>query len=871
MKRISAGRTFSDSLRERVRAAGYFQKDLADGLGLHPKVLSRKLNGNGDAYLTRQEVCRIIILLAQWQAITTREEAFQLFELAHVDPDSLGAQEWQISPLNKLAGSGTLHRAHTDYTLSRPLLHNLPAQLTRLIGREEAVAQLRQLLEQDEVRLVTLLGPGGSGKTRLAQQAASELVDVFAHGVWFVPLASIHNFVLVPQRIMQVLDVPSAPALRALQSLVTYLQDKQLLLVLDNFEHLGEAADSIGELLAAAPGLKVLTTSRAVLHLYGEREFNVPPLDVPNTGAMLERAKLVEYSAVQLFVERARLVLPDFTLDAENAAAIAQICARVDGLPLALELAAARVKMLLPEQLLAQLSVAPLSLLTGGARNLPGRHQTLRKTIKWSYDLLSPEERAWFARLGTFSGGWSLEAVEAMIQAAVVFQRQEQENVSVLDLLEHLMDNSLLIRLPATTRQVRFTQLETLREYALEQLTEQGERERWQDWHACYYLNLTEAAEIGLKGAQQLEWQARLMAEQDNIRTAMVWSLKQSRAGAMMSDPTRLVCKSTPGLEGTGDTIGNEAGSTEGVSTSRLHAVEVALRLVAALRSYWEWQGYLNEGRGWIDAALVLPLAEEAGKTVLAARAKALSEASRLVCLQGKLDKSVELAEASITLWRQLDDPKGLATALFYRGWPAHALGDHQLAKNLYEQGLELLSTVDDVWLRAQLLFYMGAAAGLTFEFEQMRSFYAQSRALFEQVGDRSALADVLKDEGGMAILEGNYAKAITNLVKSIELCQELGYKHFIATGAHLLGFAVGMQGEPDSRSASLCAAQIWGAKESLMNSMGSNSWIETLPAAQEMFRLIRSRVDEESWDEALHAGRALTEEQAIALCLASR
>ncbi len=862
MKRVGA-KTLNASLRERLRSAGYFQKDLASAIGLHPKVLSRKLGSNGDARLTDQEVRRIIIVLAQWQAITSRDEALQLLKLARVEPRILSVQDWRTPPLNQLAERSELPSILTDDTRR----HNLPFSLTRLIGREEAVEQLRQMLTSDGLRLLTLVGPGGSGKTRLALEVACELVDAFAQGGWFVSLASVRDAALVPQSIMQVLNIKPPSALPALQSLISYLQDKQLLLLLDNFEHLADAAGVVGELLATVPGLRLLITSRSVLHVYGEREFNVLPLNVPDLRSV-PIAQLAYYSAIQLFVERARAALPGFALTPENAACVAQICARVDGLPLALELAAARVKVLVPERLLAQLSAARLPLLTGGARNLPDRQQTLRNTITWSYDLLSSEEQAWFARLGTFGGGWSLEAAEAMMQAEIAVQQEHSPvSVSALDLLERMVDNSLLVRLPATAGQMRFTLLETLREYALERLDARKEIELWRDWHACYYLSLVESAEVGLRGAQQLTWQARLLAEQDNIRAALQWSLQRAREGATISRAAGLVCESIPAVEG----AGTGCQSTERASSTELAAAEVALRLVAALRSYWEWQGYLFEGRGWIDAALALPLEEGTKERVLAAKARALSEASRLVCLQNEQHKAVELAEASIALWRQLDNPKGLAMALFYRGWSAHALGDHAVAKGVYEQAMQLLSPREDDWLRGQLLFYMGAAAGFAFEFDQMRSFYAQSREIFEHVGDRSALADVLKDEGGMAIIEGNYAKAISNLVRSIELCHELGYRHFIATGTCLLCFAVGMQEEPDPRSASVLAAKVWGIKDQLMATMGSGTWLDTFPIAQEMMRQIRSRIDDTDWQNAWHEGWELPEEQAIAFCLTLR
>ena len=586
MKRINT-KAFSTGLRERLRASGYFQKELADELGLHEKVLSRKLHGNANAHLTGQEVKNIITALAKWRAITTLEEALHLLEQAQLPPDSISDQEWHAPPLSQLEGNSALRQTRTDYTLPYLQRHNLPAPLTRLVGREKAVKQLLQLLGQDEVRLITLFGPGGSGKTRLAQHVANELASAFTHGVWFVDLSAERDPTLVPQSISQALNFKPTPEVSAVQSLITYLQNKHMLLVLDNFEQLEEAATVVGQLLAAAPDLKVLVTSRAVLHLYGETEFNVPPLDVPDSSAVSDIAKLEQYGAVQLFTERARAVSPDFTLTPANASCIAQICERVDGLPLALELAAARVKSFPLERLLARLTEAPLAVLTGGARNLPVRHHTLRDTITWSYNLLSPNEQELFVRLSVFSGGWSLEAAEAMMRALIASQplHQAQGNTplpeSTFDLLESLVDNSLLVRLPAVNEQMRFTLLQTLREYALERLQKSGEFERLRDWHACYHLGVAEAAEIGLRGPQQLVWQAQLVADRDNFRAALEWSLQQARTGngMMTGAPYRLEPGQASEAWNPAATSSNKTGQPARVPEPRPLAVTVALRL----------------------------------------------------------------------------------------------------------------------------------------------------------------------------------------------------------------------------------------------------------------------------------------------------
>jgi hypothetical protein len=330
---------FSDSVQEYLHTSGYTQKELAKALGLHPKVLSRKLHSSGNAYLTHLEIRCIITTLAEWSAITTRDEALHLLELAHVEPTIFSTDVWQTPPLNTLTTKDAqpfpANTSSDSSTPLSPLQHNLPTPTTRLIGREWAVDRIQQLLGRDDVRLLTLVGAGGSGKTRLALHVANKLIDAFAQGAWFVPLAGVSDPAQVPMSIIQALNLKPTPGLSPLQSLVTYLRHKHMLLVLDNFEQVEEAAAAVGEILTAAPGLKVLVTSRTVLHLYGEHEFSVPPLEVPDPYSVEETTEILFYGAIQLFVERAQAVVPDFVLTAENRAVIAQICARVDGLPLA--------------------------------------------------------------------------------------------------------------------------------------------------------------------------------------------------------------------------------------------------------------------------------------------------------------------------------------------------------------------------------------------------------------------------------------------------------------------------------------------------------------------------------------------------------
>jgi len=502
-------------------------------------------------------------------------------------------------------------------------------------------------------------------------------------------------------------------------------------------------------------------------------------------------------------------------------------------------------------------------MLTGGARNLPGRQQTLRDTIKWSYDLLSPAEQAWFRRLGVFSGGWSLNAAETMMQAVAAGQQDTSVSHSAVDMLTQLVDNSLVVRLPVANGQARFTMLETLREYALERLAAEGEFERLRDWHACFYLKKAEAAELGLRGPQQLEWLARLTTDRDNFSTALEWSLQRAR------DHMRISAFSFLGQVLTGErrvVAGSKILSTKGDPGAGLLAAELSLRLASAIRHYWEWQGDLTEARRWLGAALEAPLGHESGETVLAARAKALSEFSRLMCLQNDQPRAAELAEESIALFRQLDDPIGLAAAHLHRAWPVYTTGEYEKAKCVLREGLQHISAVDDPWLYGQLLLYLADAAGFTFDFEQMRSYYTQSRELFEQIGDRSAIADLLKDQGGMAILESRYDESIGCLLKSIQLCYELDHRQYTTTGMCFLSIAVGMREKPDPAQASLYSAQLEGAAHSLKDTIGLIDWTENNPLLLMVHQYIRSRVDEQSWEAAYTAGRALTVEQAIDL-----
>jgi predicted ATPase/transcriptional regulator with XRE-family HTH domain len=843
-------------------ASGHSQEQLARAIGIHPKVLSRKLHGDSDSYLTHPEVKDIIKRLAEWQGITRRDEACHLLELAGLGQSAFSEEEWQKPPLSTLEAP----RAHPMISsnslppvISSP--HNLPARKGRLIGRGMDVGRLKSLLQDDNVRLVTLFGTGGSGKTRLALEVARELVDTFAQGVWLVSLAGVRDPSLVPISIMQALDIKSFTDAPPLQSLISRLKNRQLLLLLDNFEHIKEATFVIDELLAGVPGLKVLVTSRSVLHLYGEHTFSVSPLAIPDPDINLAPRELMHFGAVQLFVERARAVAPDFTLATENAPAVVKICARVDGLPLALELAAARVRVLSPAQLLELISPASLHILTKGAANLPNRQQTLRDTITWSYDLLSPAEQRWFNRLGIFTGGWSFKAVEAMMQALAT--EQEDKDILPLDLLERLLDNSLLVRMQVSNGDVRFTMLETLREYALEQLRDAGEFERLHDWHACYYLREAEAGELGLRGSRQLEWLERLTADRDNFRAVMAWGMQRASEGLRIGG-NPCSGKRAPGSRT--EVAGSKILSTRGDPYAGLSAVELCLRLAAASRACWEWQGYLPEVRGWLAVSLEATPEDVASETTRAALAKALGEAARIACFDNEPARALDLAERGIVLWRELDDPNGLIMGLFYRAWVGFTKSDYDMAESACREGLQYISAANDPWLHGQLLFYLATSIGIKGDHNQMWALHEQSRKLFEQVGDQSAIADILKDHGAAIMMTSDFDRAIKHLLESVEMSYRLRHKQFITTGMCWLSLAFGLREKPDPQQASIQSAKLEGAATALMEALDLSFWTRTHPFVQLLQQHIRSQVDEQTWQAAWEEGRSLTIEQIIDL-----
>src|SRR6266446_1421113 len=606
---------------------------------------------------------------------------------------------------------------------------NLPVQRTGFVGREKEVVAAKELLLRQDVRLVTVTGPGGIGKTRLAVQVARGLVEHFPGGTHFVSLSSISDPGLIASVIVQTLGIREAGGQSPLEILKENLQDSRrapMLLLLDNFEHLIQAAPTMAELLAMGPNLKIMVTSRAALHVYGEHEFPVPPLALPDSRSM-SPLELLQYPAVALFVQRAVAVKPDFEVNRENASAVTEICARLDGLPLAIELAAARVKVLAPSSMRTRLA-ARLQLLTGGARDLPQRQQTLRAAMDWSYDLLSAAEQKLLRRLSVFVGGCNLEGVEA------VCDTKRDLDLDLLDGMASMVDKSLVQQVEQGKGESRFVMLETIREYALEKLEVSGEDALTKRAHAAYCLVLAEEEASDPSGAQGTEWIGRFALEHDNFRASLEW------------------------LTETGD-------------------AEWGLRLATALFRFWEIREYLAEGRDRLGRLLKLTGAAAPTK----ARTRALFAAGVLAGEQGDYASAEMHISESQNIARQLGDNTGVAVSLNALAVFARDRGSVAKARALFEESLALWRELGDLKAVARALSNLANVVKLQGDYDRARSLYAECLSIFRGLGDRTGVAWSLNYQGDVARDQGDSAAAGTLYEQCLAIFRELGDRWGIA------------------------------------------------------------------------------------------
>lgn len=823
---------FGRWLRRRRKALDLTQHELAQRVGCAEGTI-RKLEA-GDMRPSKQTSER---LAEQLGVPVTDRAAFVSF----------ARSQSESTPFSLLAGDQSGPAREPAPASVPPPRTNLPSPPTPLIGRADEVAAVRDLVLDADVRLVSLLGPPGVGKTRLALRVAADLADSFADGTIFVALAPISNLDLVLPTIAKALDIVEGSGQPLFDQLVAYLHDRCLLLLIDNVEQVVDAAAQLAGLLAATRRLKLLVTSRVALRLSGEHEYVVPPLALPDLLHLPALEALATCPAIALLSARAQAARASFVITPKNAPSVAAICHRLDGLPLAIELVATRLKVLTPETLLARLDRS-LPLLTGGARDLPARQQTLYTAIAWSHELLSPYERTLFARLSVFVGGWTLDAAEAVCDD--VEPDVPLAHSSMPDRLASLIDKSLLQREAGPDGELRFVMLTTIREYALEHLAEHGESEAVRRRHAQYYLRLAEQAEPALQGPDQQRWLERLEADHDNIRAALAWSLAAGEA-------------------------------------------EIGLRIAGAIWWFWWASSHAGEGRDWLKATL----AQSSSRTVV--RAKSLYAIGMLTLFVDRHAASRLLQEA-LSLYQELDHHSGCAATMVNLGWQLTFDGDSAAGASLVEQGVALYRAepVVDHWGLGFALVVVELLAMQQGDYATARTAGEEALALFRELGQAYGIAQALNYLGDVARLQGDFATATTWYEESLVLLRELALKRAIPAVLHNMGYVLLAYGQiqraatafvesltlqrenGDQQGIAEClaglaavaavlrqperAARLFAAAEAVHTATDGPIW----PAEQAEYERHRAaavvELEPAAWESAWAAGRAMPLERAI-------
>ena len=721
--------------------------------------------------------------------------------------------------------------------------HNLPVQPTPFLGRAVQVAALKELLSNPDARLITLVGPGGTGKTRLSLQVAQEMLEHFEHGTFFAPLADDTDSNQFISRVAQQLDVKEGGR-PLLENVKDYLRDKSILLLLDNFEQLASTAAMVAEMLAAAPQLKIIATSRIALKLHGEHEYPVPPLDLPQSGEMTVE-DLSRNESVILFIERARASNPNFALTKDNASAVAGICRRLDGLPLALELAAARIKLLPPQAILSRLDDS-LKLLTGGARDLPSRHQTLRNTLEWSYGLLNEEEKTLYARLSVFVGGFTFEAAEAVCNA--------DKKLDILEGLTSLVDNSLL-RQEEINGEPRFGMLETIRAYALERLSDRGEMETMREQHARYFgeVILNQIGFFQLYTPNALHWLNWLEREHDNIRATLSWNLN------------------TP------------------------QGVEMGAMLGSVLFWFWYRRGYSIEGGMWADRLLASPFLQAPSP----ARVMALFGSGSSAMWQGNQDIALAKVQESLAIIQRLENKEWLAfvlmgnavvlinmgrdsdaqplleqvlaifkeqhiapfivVTLVHLGNVELGLGHLERAHAYHEEALAEARLIGENWLISFALNNLGEVARTQGQFDRARKYYEESEALLRATGDQGDVARFMHSLGYIAQHEEEFELAESQFRKSLAMFRRLGNRRGIAECLAGLAGLKAQQGQVEYGTTLLSAA------ESMLKVTGGAWWPADRVEVERNREMMQSALGADEFAKAWKVGKVMDIDQAIA------
>ncbi|HKX04236.1 MAG TPA: tetratricopeptide repeat protein, partial [Methylomirabilota bacterium] len=680
----------------------------------------------------------------------------------------------------------------------------LPVQLTSFIGREREKAEIKRLLRT--TRLLSLTGAGGAGKTRLALQVGAEVLDEFRDGVWLVELAAVSDSNLVPPAVAAALNVPEQVGRPLTETLANHLKTKSALLIIDNCEHLVVACAHLTHtLLRACPDLRILATSREALRLTGETTWLVPSLSSPDPQHLPPLDRFKEYEAVRLFIERAAARSPEFAVTCSNRPGVALLCHRLDGMPLAIELAAVRVKVLAVDQIAARLDDRFRSL-TGGSRTGLLRHQTLRATMDWSYDLLSASERALLRRLSVFAGGWLLEAAEAICSGDHV------ETADILNLQGQLVDKSL-VSVDAQNSEVRYWMLEMVRQYGRERLVEAGEAPEFLTRHRDWYLALAEQADRELPGARQQMWLQRLETEHDNLRAGLTWSKTDA------------------------------------------HGAETALRLAGALQWFWADRGYWSEAREWLEGALA-----RGGDAPPAAAAKPLQAATFFALQQGDCERAIALGQKGRALCETLGDKENAAMLLTWLGNVAILQGDHERATELLGNGLDICRALGKPWLTSMVLAHLGRVVRYEGDFDRAAALHRQSLALARKAEDQSLIALSLYNLG-MDILRGDDPQlAAEHFRQSLVICRDVGNTRI--TEECLKGLAGVACAQPLPKR----AACLFGAAQRLRDLIGFRPSDQAYH--DERAASARAALGQPAFDAAWADGRAMTLEQAIEYAL---
>jgi predicted ATPase/DNA-binding CsgD family transcriptional regulator len=680
--------------------------------------------------------------------------------------------------------------------------HNLPAQVTTFIGREQQISEIAGLIRDKSVRLVTLSGPGGVGKTRLAVEVATDLSSEFDDGIYLVNLAPIRQPERVADTIASTLELEVPPEKSASKFLATYLRERRMLLLVDNFEQVLEAAPLLVNLLSAAPELKFLATSREALGIYGETEYPVPPLSLPKTNQVEAISNSLQYESIALFSQRAGAAKPQFRISEQNLQPVSEICVRLDGLPLAIELAAARVKRLAPSDLLNQLNRSVAALKTG-PRGIPDRHRTLQATITWSYDLLDDAEKALFASLSVFRGGFTLGAAEQVSGGRVP--------IGIEDLLESLVNKNLLIQHGGSDEESRFGMLETIHEYARGRLAQGEEEEECRRRHADYFTGLAERAEPKLQGAEQGYWYGRIEADYENIRSALAWTL------------------------GGGDR-------------------ELGLRLVAALRDFWHYQGPSMDGLRWIEIAL-----ENLEQASPALRASVEICAGHTLMDHGRLERGSALLADSLAIYRELGDQQMTAWALAFLSFSSVGQAErYEEALALCDEGLSLFRMLDDRAGLAQALTIKGELARARGDLDLAVEAYKEGLELARESVDRRRESIQYVNLGMVEQSRGNFAEAEAYLQRCLRLAWEIRFIHIVAFVFAALVGPLGSRGNP------LKAALLLGASEALYDKSGTMPEAVDQPAIENYIAVVQGKLSEEAFKSAYSEGRLMDLEDAV-------